>query len=112
MMDNVQMIRGQAAQIQMEKKPLPAMSRLSPLRSAPGRAAGCAHGSSSPELEGPNTSPAPPHGHRTAPNTVPAMRDPSRPRSPKPPPVRGHGSPALPRGPCPVRVSLPGEPRG
>lgn len=34
MMDNVQMIRGQAAQIQMEKKPFPAMSRLSPLWSA------------------------------------------------------------------------------
>lgn len=31
MMDNVQMIRGQAAQIQMEKKPFPAMSRLPPL---------------------------------------------------------------------------------
>lgn len=34
-MDNVQMIRGQAAQIQMEKKKLPAVSRLSsPLVSA------------------------------------------------------------------------------
>lgn len=52
MMDNVQMIRGQAARIQMEKKPFPAMSRLPPLWSALARAPGSAHGSFFPELGG------------------------------------------------------------
>lgn len=54
MMDNVQMIRGQAARIQMEKKMLPAMSHLSLLWSPLARPAGCAPGSSSPELVGSN----------------------------------------------------------
>lgn len=94
MMDNVQMIRGQAAQIQMEKKLLPAMSRLSPLWSVLARAAGCSHGSSSPELVGSNTNPASPYNRKTAPNMMPVLQDPSQPRLSNPSPVQGHGLPA------------------
>lgn len=119
MMDNVQMIRGQAAQIQMEKKPLPAMSHLSPLRSVLARPAGCARGSSSPELAGSDTNPAPPYGHKTAPNVTPALQDPPQPHSSNPPPAQGHGLPAQgsgtggsPRGFFPILVLLPGELRG
>lgn len=76
MMDNVQMIRGQAAQIQMEKKTLPAMSRLSPLWSLLARAAGCAHSSSAPELVGSNPNPAPSYSQKTAPNVTSVLQDP------------------------------------
>lgn len=75
MMDNAQMIRGQAAQIQMEKKSLPAMSHLSSLWSVLAQA--CAHGSSSPELAGPSTNPASPYGHYTAPKGMPVLQEPT-----------------------------------
>ena len=119
MMDNVQMIRGQAAQIQMEKKRLPAMSRLSPLWSVLARLAGCARGSSAPELVGSDPNPTSSYGRKTAPNVMPALQDPPQPRSSNPPPVQRHGLPAQgsstgssPQGFFPILVLLPGESRG
>lgn len=116
MMDNVQMIRGQAAQIQMEKKTLPAMSRLSPLWSLLARAAGCAHSSSAPELVGSNPNPAPPYSQKTAPNVTSVLQDPPQPHLLNPPPVQGHSLPvqgsgtgSFPQGFFPILVLLPAE---